>query len=248
MQVIQDIAQPYIAQSYRNAGIVAADWQPEKGFRANRAIMDKLYYYYQTLYFKNPEQFLWAGLARLTGGQVLFGMDNLVRIAKDPCVLTQQIVDVAKAIFESLAWQHELLLTNPDLLLQVCEKIDAAETAAYPYASCWRTILKGESSKGNKMLLHNEQLNTIQTHYDVIKQDRYSARYFTFTRFVMRNIHPHHRRFIFCYPFGDVTKFHWRWKWIEGEKGMWQTWASLPLEERNRLVALDNEAVIQHKW
>ncbi len=248
---VKQIAAGYISQAYSSAGIEEAAWKPELGFRHNCSLLDKLYYYYQELYFKKPEQFLWAGLARLTGGQVLYGMNNLTRIAKDPCVLTQQIMATAKDIFESLAWQHELFLNDRIALTALCNQLDTTDPAVHTYNSCWKLIEKGGADNialGNKMLLQNEQQHTIQPHYDIIKKDPYSARYFWFTRFVMRNIHPHHRRFILMQPFGDVTSIKYRWKWIDGPAGMWQTWCNLPQAERDRLVALDNHAVTHHKW
>ncbi len=247
----KQICSKYIEQAYLSAGIEEAAWQPELGFRQNRSLLDKLYYYYQELYFKSPQQFLWAGLARLTGGQVLFGMGNLTRIAKDPCVLTQQIMAVAKDIFESLAWQHELFLEDKTALTAICNQLDEIAPAANSYSTCWKLIEKNDAvntAMGNKMLLQNEQQNTIQPYYDTIKKDPYSARYFWFTRFIMRNIHPHHRRFILSQPFGDVTQIKHRWQWIDGSTGMWQTWCNLPQAERDRLVALDNDAVINHRW
>jgi hypothetical protein len=211
--------------------------------------MQRLYEYYQSLYLKNPGGFLWAGLARLTGGQVMYGMENLCRIAKDPCALTQGIVDTAKDIFEKMAWQHELYLTDRPQLLQLCGQIDKEAPAVHPYSRCWQLVATGQLDDvalGNQLLLQNEQQHTIQPHYDAIKKDAYSARYFWFTRFVMRNIHPYHRRFIFCQPLGDVTTIHDRWRWIS--RSMWPSWCALPEAERSRLVALSNEEVMRHRW
>jgi hypothetical protein len=246
-----EIQQKYTAIAYAKAQINENDWKLDQGFKANRLILHKLYYYYQDLYFRNPEQFLWCGLARLTGGQVLYGMNNLTKICKDPSVITCNITAIAKDIFEAMAWQHELLLNDPILLLKLCNELDKEKQATHSYQLCWKTILKNtedDIADGNKMLLENEQNNTIQLHYDAIKKDAYSARYFWFTRFIMRNIHPYHKRFIFSVPFKDVTLFKYRWQWIDGEKGMWNTWITLSKEERNRLVALSNEEVMQHKW
>ena len=237
--------------AYQRAGILQEQWQPTLGFRANEAILDRLYRYYQSIYFERPHKFLWAGLARLTGGQVLFGMRNAVKIADDPSVLTQEIMGVAKDIFESLAWQHELFLSDPALLLSVCTPVESSDLHRHPYADCWQNIMANEPKKinlGNKMLLENEQLNTIQPHYERIRTDKYSNRYFRFTRFVMRNIHPHHRRFILDCPLGDVTQFHDRWYWISHPKGMWQSWVELEQTERDRLVSLSNDDVVSHNW
>lgn len=246
-----DFINAYIQQSYRTAGIAPDEWQPEKGYRAHIPVMHRLYEYYQHLYLQAPQHFYWAGLARMTGGQVMYGMQNICRIAKDPCVLTQNIMSVAKAIFERMGWQHELYLADKEALLHACRQLDTYAPANLSYEQCWLTIMQDTPeaiSKGNKMLLENEQHNTIQPYYDAIKKDRYSAAYFRLTRFVMRQIHPYHRRFILNQPLGDVTVFKDRWKWIEGDNGMWHTWCSIAPEERIRLVSLSNDAVIRHKW
>ncbi|MDX1913680.1 MAG: hypothetical protein SFV22_19450 [Saprospiraceae bacterium] len=239
----------FLQKAYRNAGIDPGNWHPERGFRANESTLERLYLYYQALYFKQPGAFWWAGLARLTGGQVLFGMRNAVRIMRDPCVMTQQIVAVAKDIFENLAWQHELFLHDPELLFQVCETIHTRHE--HPYADCWRLLYSGDAERigrGNRMLLENEQCHTIQPHYDIIRKDNYARPYFRLTRFVMRNIHPHHRRFIVEFPLGDITRFADRWRWISHPRGMWARWVAAGETERSRLVALSNEAVVKHRW
>ena len=241
----------YLHLAYQRAGIDEQEWQPVLGFRAGEAVLQRVYRYYQAVYFENPDKLLWAGLARLTGGQVLFGMRNIVKIARDPCVLTQEIVGVAKDIFESLGWQHELFLRDPDQLIDVCKTLESNRLHSHPYADCWQHLLSNEYDKiclGNKMLLENEQRNTIQPHYETIRKDNYANRYFRFTRFVMRNIHPHHRRFIFDFPFSDVTRFDDRWRWISHKKGMWTTWVGLEQQERDRLVSLTNEDVVAHCW
>jgi hypothetical protein len=248
---LPEIIQEYTQIAYTYAGIKPTEWQPESGYKFNRAVLDKLYYYYRDLYFKNQSQFLWAGLARMTGGQVMYGMDNITRIAKDPCVLTVQIVAVAKAIFENMSWQHELYMEDRSELLSVCAILDNIRAARYSYTRAWEHIIYGDEldiAKGNKMLLENEQYNTIQPHYETIKKDRYAARYFWFTRFAMRNIHPYHKRFIMAFPFKDVTIFKDRWQWIDGNKGMWQTWVAASLADRSMLVALSNEEIIGHQW
>lgn len=251
--------QAYTNLAYQRMGVVEASWQPELGFRACEAILEKLYLYYQAIYLLAP-RFYWAGLARLTGGQVLYGMRNLVKIARDPSVFTQEIMIAAKDIFDNLAWQHELFLATQtskfklqtvDLFIHSISTLDLQTSHTHPYKNCWHLILSGEPvniALGNQMLLHNEQLNTIQRHYEIIKTDPYSARYFWFTRFVMRRIHPYHPRFIVQFPLGDVTCFPDRWKWITNTKGMWPAWVNLPEAERTRLVSLSNDQVVRHDW
>ncbi len=241
----------YTHKAYTRLGVRAENWLPELGFKANLPILDALYYAYQSFYFDNPNRFLWAGLARLTGGQVLFGMGNLTEIIKDPCVLSKEIVAIAKDIYDNLAWQHELFLEDKTLLIAVCEQLDATERAMHKYADCWRLIAKNDVDSialGNKMLLENEQHNTVQPHYERIKLDDYSKRFFWFTRFAMRNIHPYHLWFFMDLPFKDVTVFKNRWHWISHKNGMWNNWVGLSQNERNRLIGLSNEAVIHHRW
>jgi hypothetical protein len=248
---IHKIRSQYTCKAYLRLGIKRDNWLPELGFKANLPILRELYYAYQSYYFDCPNRFLWAGLARLTGGQVLFGMGNLTKIIKDPCVLSQEIVLIAKDIYDNLAWQHELFLDDPDLLIYVCQQLDKIEPATHPYTDCWQLICQNDAqaiAMGNKMLLENEQHNTVQPHYNRIKQDRYSRPFFGFTRFVMRNIHPHHRWFLVEFPFKDVTVFEDRWLWIAHKHGMWHHWTNISQIERDRLVGLSNEAVVRHDW
>jgi hypothetical protein len=248
---LKTVRAAYTRKAYLRLGIRPEDWLPELGFKANLPILDKLYYVYQSYYFDQPDRFLWAGLARLTGGQVLFGMGNLTKIIKDPCVLSQEIVAIAKDIYDNLAWQHELFLDDPDLLIGVCEALDKTEPATHKYADCWKLIRHNDREMiglGNKMLLENEQHNTVQPHYERIKLDAYSKPFFWFTRFAMRNIHPYHPWFFMDLPFRDVTVFKNRWRWIAHENGMWHNWTNLSQNERDRLVGLSNEAVIKHRW
>jgi hypothetical protein len=248
---LHKIRKKYTQKAYVRLGIKRENWLPELGFKANVPILEKVYYAYQSYYFDAPNRFLWAGLARLTGGQVLFGMGNLTKIIKDPCVLSQEIVAIAKDIYDNLAWQHELFLDDSDLLIRICEQLDATEPATHKYADCWKFIQHKDLEMialGNKMLLENEQHNTVQPHYNRIKLDNYSRRYFWFTRFAMRNIHPYHRWFFMDLPFRDVTVFEQRWHWISHNNGMWANWTRLSQSERDRLVGLTNEAVIKHHW
>ena len=241
----------YTRKAYTRLGVRAENWLPKLGFQANLPILNALYYAYQSFYLDCPNRFLWAGLARLTGGQVLFGMGNLTKFIKDPCVLSQEIVAIAKDIYDNLAWQHELFLEDKTLLTKVCEQLDAAEPATHKYAVCWRLIAKNDVDSialGNNMLLENEQHNTVQPHYERIKLDNYSKRFFGFTRFAMRNIHPYHPWFFMDLPFRDVTVFKNRWRWISHENGMWNSWARLSQNERSRLIGLSNEAIIHHNW
>jgi hypothetical protein len=248
---VHQIRREYTHKAYLRLGIKAENWLPELGFKANLPNLETLYYAYQSFYFDCANRFLWAGLARMTGGQVLFGMSNLTKIMQDPCVLSQEIVTIAKDIYDNLAWQHELFLEDPDLLITVCEELDLTEFATHKYADCWRLIAENDMNSialGNKMLLENEQHQTVQPHYERIKLDKYSRPFFWFTRFAMRNIHPYHCWFFVDLPFQDITLFEHRWEWIAHKNGMWNNWTCLKQSERDRLVSLSNEVVKKHNW
>src|SRR5882672_138388 len=94
----------YLSQAYVNAfGVYdEPDWDPEKGYSANRDRIVKLYDYYQATYLKQPDVFLWAGLGRMAGGAVVGGLDLLAH--GEETFLTKTMVRIGKAIFHDLAW------------------------------------------------------------------------------------------------------------------------------------------------
>ncbi len=236
--------------AYQKLGVAPAAWQASNGFKHNQVILHKVYLYYQQMALAEPK-FIWMGLARLTGGQVLWGMGNLVKIAKDPCAITIHIVQIAIDIFDKLAWQHELYLHKPALLLHVLEAWEHNATSTYKFTDIWYKIAYGtenEIATANYNLLHNEQLNTVQNHYDIIRQDAYSRKFLLLTRFTMRNIHPYHKYFIVTVPFKDVTIFKYRWQWINAPNGMWASWIAIGEKERLRLISLSNLQIIKHEW
>jgi hypothetical protein len=178
-------------------------------------------------------------------------MENFIKIARDPCVMTQEIVAIAKEIYLNLAWQHEMYVDDPKALIALCRVTDKAHRPVHPFADCWALINSGKRDSialGNRMLLENEQHDTVQPHYERIRQDAYSRPYFWLTRFAMRNIHPFHRRFVFDQGVCDVTEFRHRWRWIGRPGGMWDRWARAAHGQRMHLVGLSNAEVVGHNW
>jgi hypothetical protein len=240
----------YQQKAYDRLGVSSQNFKPELGYLANQHNMNLMYLYYQQMALLEPK-FLWMALARLTGGQVLWGMNRLVKIAKDPCILTIHIVQIAKDIFEKMAWQHELYITDYELLIITLAENEKVEQSSFSYKKIWETIKNGnaiEIAEANKELLFNEQNNTVQKHYDIIRQDAYSRKFLWLTRFTMRCIHPYHNRFIIDVPIKDVTEFRYRWHWISHTKGMWNSWKNLNDAERKRLIALPNDKIMNHDW
>jgi hypothetical protein len=248
----QNIIDTYTAKAYAKARINVLQWQPALGYKANKFTMYKLYYYYQHLHQQNAH-FIWAGLARLTGGQVLWGLKRLMLIAGNRSVITITLVQMAKAIFEHLAWQHELALEHPTLLIEILKAQEQIDTTVYTYSfsKIWTLILSGQITdvqQGNEQLLYNEQLHVIQHYYNNIKQDKKSKIFLWLARFTMRCIHPHHKWFALEFPFKDVSNFSYRWQWISHAKGMWPQWTSLKDTQRQALVNLSNKQIITHQW
>src|SRR5262249_30283974 len=63
----------YVRQSFIDAGIDPSMWDPSKGLKANDAIVQAVYAYYQHLWDGNHD-LQWAGMAKLAGATVYGGM------------------------------------------------------------------------------------------------------------------------------------------------------------------------------
>ena len=137
----------YLSQAYVNAfgAYDEPDWNPEQGYAANRDRIIKLYDYYKDTYLKRPDQFLWAGLGRMAGGAVVGGLDLVVHGGET--FLTKTMVQIGKAIFHDLAWQHEAFLDDPQLAINNAAAQGATSPARRSYADAWRDIASGDSDR-----------------------------------------------------------------------------------------------------
>jgi hypothetical protein len=70
----------YTARSLQNAfgDPNPASFDPTLGFAPNRGRMVQIYNYYQSLYQKKPDLFLWAGLGHLAGANIVSGLDMVL--------------------------------------------------------------------------------------------------------------------------------------------------------------------------
>ena len=269
----------YIRQSFQKAfgSPSKSDWDPQLGYKQNRATIVQLYDYYRRVYNADPTHFLWAGLGRMAGGAVVGGLDTAVGVptgnAVDVSVLGKKMVEIGKAIFLDLAWQHEAFQDNTNIngvngidnaFVLVKQRDQEAPIPKNSYEQAWRKIVNGSDADiaaGNQMLLENEQFTIIQPRYDEIKKSQDgSAATFSSTSAFTSNIHPYHLDFITAMPQKDVGVFADRWAWITLEPhGMWAKWAErhpgqwgsvekMPLDHRNNLVNLDFDKIIQQKW
>ncbi len=107
------------------SGIKAQHWKPDLGFRIKCIGVEQGVSILQRIVILRNRKFLWACIAKVdwwTGA-----VRNEKYRKNSPwtlCLLTWEIVAVAKDIFESLAWQHELFLHDPDQLLSVCNNLE----------------------------------------------------------------------------------------------------------------------------
>lgn len=247
----------YTLKSLSNAGINKEDWDASLGFKKNEHIILKVYDYYSKLYAKNPDKFLWAGLAKLAGGAVVGGLRKLA-ILDDKGSSLQGFIKVGKAIFLDLAWLHELMLDGDiQKCIDLAGKHDDYNEKYYfkpskSYGQAISLILSNSNvSLGNQMLLENEQADIVQPFYNELIKIRIDEGWTNPERIsaFTENVHPYHRAFLIDLQSGDILKFNDRWKWFTSVPyNMWDQWYKIPKSERDRLVNIDINKLIIQNW
>jgi hypothetical protein len=180
-------------RALQRAGIAAADWNSANGFAANREYARRVYDYYGRLYAIKPRQLLWAGLARLGGGEVLYpgfivlnAIRRLVdgevlpwlarmpfirklRATANPARLEQQLLQIQHDVFADMAWQHEACLEDRLDWLWLAWQGGLIRSCDF---AAWRSIARNDSPEAiaaaNKVLLRREQEYVIQPAYNTI--------------------------------------------------------------------------------
>ena len=239
------------------------DWNPLRGWVANRDRILALYDYYRDVYLDGKKQsskdlLIWAGLGRMAGGAVVGGLDfmrdngmtvkqpltpnqaeNLSGAARDQREKLTEIrfLEIGKRIFLDLAWQHEAFLDGPAIVQKLAAEHDQNFPAKRKYEEAWKDISSDDEqriSRGNKALLENEQFSIIQLVYDkVLVDDSGFGGAVNNISAFTNSIHPYHRAFLQSRPSGNVLKLPDRFDWIEEPGGMWPKWG-----ERNGIVVM----------
>ena len=245
----------YIRQAYERAfgTYDPTEWDPSKGWKANHDRIIKLYEYYAKLYIDNPTIFYWAGLGKMAGSDVVRGVDIMAGKLGESSV-TQKMVEIGKAIFYDLAWQHEAYRDSfEDAFRLATERDRESPTPMSSYAKAWSDINSGDATRvfaGNEALLKNEQFVIIQPKYDDILHDPRADLWLSDESFFKKtsnftlNVHPYHLRF----RNGDVLNQQDRWAWITESGGMWEKWKAIPQDERVRLVKLPMDKLVSLAW
>ena len=179
--VLQTVAR---LQALRVADIVETDWNPDAGLTSETdAIVRKVYRYYAQLFFQRPE-LRWAGLASLAGGPVYAGIQDAAYSVDlfNAEFVSHKLLGMQKAIFEDLAWQHQLYVEtgiegiravhagSPGALGDAGSRnahlVDGQSTELI---AAWEDIASGDAGRvdrGNRVLTAQEQDAVLQKHYN----------------------------------------------------------------------------------
>jgi hypothetical protein len=243
-------------RALRSAGIDPLGWNPDAGFKATEPIVERVYAYDMEL-FNHNENLLWAGLAKLAGGEVYRGL-TVTQATIDAAAMTADQVPTAdvliayalsvqvkllagqRAIFEDLAWQHQAFVEAG---------LPALEAATGALVDAWRDIASGDPARvrrGNHLLLRHEQEVVLAPMYAAIRDipdfDRIPAR---MSADALSPV-PGGKPFREVVPGGDITVFADRWRWIETD--MLPAYERLTPGRRRRLVNTPLAELAGHRW
>ena len=173
---------------------------PTNEFTANIPYLKAVYGYYEQLFVLYPDQFIWAGMAKMAGAPVYAGLSDaqvlrtaggilgpLLQLLTNLGVTAQiqefqtQLMAGNKLIFDDLAWQHRAYVASGIWALEYVDEKDKTSSSRLRKVGIrdWQqideAIQKGESLSaslldGNKKLLKREQEFIIQDVYDHIIQ------------------------------------------------------------------------------
>ncbi|HUB24555.1 MAG TPA: hypothetical protein VL992_03925 [Tepidisphaeraceae bacterium] len=188
------------ALALQRAGINEKQWDPSQGYEGQQSLIaHEVYQFYQHIYQQDPN-LQWAGLAYLAGGAVLNALNNLAQKASriddalfsGPIAFTDSpgaqgtmgaelsaigeaqsiILEMQKAVFDDLAWQHEAYLDGGFAAIEQAYLNGSLPADAY---AAWKQVDNGiqtnnsaEILAGNTALLYREQNRILQPYYNKI--------------------------------------------------------------------------------
>ncbi len=92
-------------QALCSAGVDPAAWDPARGLAANDAPVQAAWELYARLYADNPDQFLWAGMAKLAGATFYAGFQDLHvlrRAIEDGTMTAGQVEEALEKLYPGL--------------------------------------------------------------------------------------------------------------------------------------------------
>lgn len=156
--------------AFARAGIDPDRWRPQGGFAANRDTVAAVYDYYLDLY-QRDHRLQWAAMGRLAGAPVWAGLEDLTLVDQMPGVyaaqapwMERELLQMQRAIFEDLAWQHEAFLAGGVEAMRAAHDrgdIDDRTLLA------WQHLDAGRLAQGTRLLVYREQ-------NDVLQEDHYA--------------------------------------------------------------------------
>jgi RHS repeat-associated protein len=246
-------------RALQSAGIDISQWQPGRGFEQNRQIVQRVYAYYTGL-FNKDQNLLWAGMAKLAGGEVLRGFEraqqdvDAARFARQHAMwgepgesafiasmdlkagyartLQDRLLQMQKDIFLDLAWQHQAYVEGGLSALEI-----ARDAGVNVPIEAWRDIASGDPDRvrrGNRELLRREQGTILPPHYAAIRDIPDLDIIPSMMSSMALSPIPGARSFGTVVPNGDITVFRDRWRWIESD--MLPAYERLSPERRWQLV------------
>jgi hypothetical protein len=175
-----------------DSGVKIENYLAGNGFLNNRQNIQAVYAFYQKLFTEQPDEFYWAGLAKLAGAPVYAGLSDaqylkVGAITSGYLTLDDLGATIASALLESkagqfqtnlmgmqiavysdLAWQYEAYLKGG---LDALNEINAAQPGVFDIGP-WQEIDDGiqndddaEIQDGNLLLLEREQKTTLVPGY-----------------------------------------------------------------------------------
>lgn len=224
------------------AGINSADWNPERGFEANRQTVERVYGLYEQLHKQHPE-LQWAGMAKLAGGVVYGGLEQIkvnqkraitgggVLSGVNPAAgigttafalgelnyMETKLLTMQKRIFDDLAWQHAAYSKGG---IGALEAAHQRGEITKDNLNAWKDIASGDKERiqnGNMSLLDREQFFILEEHYEEIRNRPSTGGIFAGALSRLADSPVPGGRAFSSSTGGDITVFADRWKWIEQE-------------------------------
>ena len=221
-------------RALERAGINPAQWNPSRGFGENRQNVERVYALYADLY-SNHTELQWSGMAKLAGGVVYGGLQQIddfesaarVGIFINPIVggvalrelnfMEGKLLTMQKEIFIDLAWQHVAYTEGGIGALEASYRRGEINTANL---NAWRDIASGVESRvqrGNTWLLQREQRDILEPHYVEIRNRNLTGGALGVALSVLAESPIPGGRSFSSTDGGNIAVFRDRWQWVENE-------------------------------
>ncbi len=230
------------ARAYRRIEFVpGAKLSPMEVIRRNEYITAA----YAEMYLRQPQVFVWAGMAALTSAAVGRGMYmmHLLQLSRlglliglfgrEVATIVESLGTGNLAVFKDIYWQH--MAYDHGGINELRRIFEAGRLHEEAWAG-WQQIDEGKQTQnqelvwqGNARLLHFEQKEVLQ---DVVYQQHLSL-WGEVSGWIDSPILGHYESIVDFIHDGNVGEFESRWRWIEGS--MLPRWRELAETQPKRV-------------